>query len=335
MEFLGFLMISSTERNWAKPASLIIGVLLLLTIPVMTGDPYILRVFILLFVNIIAAVTIRLMMLGGQLNAGQAAFMAIGAYASALLSVKAGLPFWVTFPLAGLTSAGFALGVGFITLRTKGIYFVALTLIFGEVVRLVLMNWTSLTGGFAGIAGISRPDFLGLDWTSRVPYFYLILILMLIVILVMHRIDRSRMGRVLGCLKESEDLSASVGMNATWYRLVAFLISSFFMGLAGSFFAHFFTFISPQFFTIWKSVQFLLMAQIGGFGTLFGPISGAVLITGLPEFLQDAQMYEPVIFGGILILSMLFLPGGLTSIPGLVRAWIPMTTMRLRGGRHA
>jgi len=324
-------LISSVERSWAKPASILIGILLLALIPVMTGDPYILRVFILLFINVIAAVTLRVMMIGGQLNGGHAAFMAIGAYASALMAVNLGFPFWLTFPLAGLTSAVFALGIGLITLRVKGIYFIALTLIFGEVVRLILLNWTSLTGGFSGIPNIPRISIAGIDFASRIPNFYFILILMLITILVMHLVDRSRMGMVLRCLKTNEDLSASIGMNAIWYRLVAFLISAFFIGLAGSFFAHFFTFISPDFFTIWRSVQFLLMAQIGGFGTLFGPIAGAVLITSLPEIFRGAKVYEPVIFGGILILSMIFLPGGLGSLPGILRERLE----RLRGGRHA
>lgn len=292
--------------------------------PFFTQDPYVLNILITTGIWTVAAWGVRLIMSTGQLTLGHAAYMAIGAYASALLVMRVGLSFWIAFPLAGIISALVALLIGYPTLRIKGVYFSIITFAFAEIIRLIIIHWPSLLGGYGGLANIPAPHpFMTIRFTSRLPYYYLLLALVLVTYLVMVRIDQSRLGKIFSSIHESDTLAESIGINIMKYKIIAFCIGCFFAGLSGSFYAHYFNFTSPEFFTIWQSIYCLIFVLVGGAGSVFGPLLGSFFLTLIPEILRVAKEFEPVIYAIILILIMFLLPGGLISLPA-----------RLQGKKH-
>ncbi len=304
------------KTKWAP----IILLAILVACPAITQDPYFLNMLITAGIWTTSIWGVRVIMSTGQLTLGHAAYMAVGAYASTLLTMKAGLSFWLAFPLSGLISALIALLIGYPTLRIKGVYFSIITFAFAEILRLIIVHWPSLLGGYGGIANIPRPQpIFSISFTSRVPFYYLILAVSLATYLVMIRIDRSRIGKIFSSIHESDALAESVGINVMKYKILAFCLGCFFAGLSGSFYAHYFAFTSPEFFTIWQSIYCLLFVIVGGVGSVWGPPLGSLFMTLVPEFLRVAREYEPVIYSIILIVVMFLLPGGLVTLPARLR----------------
>ncbi|MBI5967258.1 MAG: branched-chain amino acid ABC transporter permease [Deltaproteobacteria bacterium] len=288
----------------------------LLVFPALTQDPYLLNLLITTGIWTTSVWGVRLIMTTGQLTLGHAAYMAVGAYASTLLVMKAGLSFWLALPLSGLISAFVALLIGFPTLRIKGVYFAIITFAFAEIIRLIIVHWPSLLGGFGGIPNIPRPEpIFSIHFTSRVSYYYLILVISLITYLIMGRMERSRIGKIFSSIHESDTLAESIGINLMKYKIIAFCIGCFFAGLSGSFYAHYFSFTSPEFFTIWPSIYCLIFVLVGGAGSVLGPPLGSFFLTLVPELLRVAREFEPVVYAGILFLIMFLLPGGLITLP--------------------
>ncbi len=298
--------------------------LLLLTalaaFPAVTQDPYILNLLITTGIWTTSVWGVRVIMSTGQLTLGHAAYMAVGAYASTLLTMKVGLSFWLAFPLAGVISSLVALGIGYPTLRIKGVYFAIITFAFAEIVRLLIVHWPSLLGGYGGIPNVPPPSPLfSVSFKTRIPFYYLILALCLVTYGVMVRIERSRIGQIFSAIHESDTLAESVGMNIMGYKVSAFCIGCFFAGLSGSFYAHYFNFTSPEFFTIWQSIYCLVFVIVGGTGSVWGPPLGSFFMTLVPELLRVARELEPVIYAVILIAVMFLLPGGLITLPARLR----------------
>lgn len=290
--------------------------ILLAAFPIFNQDPFILHILITTGIWATSVWGVRLVMSTGQLTLGHAAYMAVGAYASALLVMKGGFSFWLALPTAGMIAALVALLIGYPTLRIKGVYFAIITFAFAEIVRLVIVNWPGFLGGSGGIPGIPSPSpFFSIPFTGRVPFYYLILFISLVTFLVMRGIDKSRIGKIFSAIHESDDLAQSFGINIMKYKLIAFGLGCFFAGLSGSFYAHYYNFASPEFFTIWQSVYCLLFVIVGGVGGVFGPLLGSFFMTLVPEFLRETKEYEPVIYAVILILVMFLLPGGLITLP--------------------
>jgi branched-chain amino acid transport system permease protein len=288
----------------------------LIAVPAFTQDPYLLNLLITTGIWTTSVWGVRLIMSTGQLTLGHAAYMAVGAYASTLLTMKVGLSFWLAFPLAGLISSFVALLIGYPTLRIKGVYFSIITFAFAEIIRLIIVHWPSLLGGYGGIPNIPAPSpILSISFTSRIPFYYLILAISLITYLVMVRMEKSRIGKIFSSIHESDTLAESIGINIMKYKIVAFCIGCFFAGLSGSFYAHYFNFTSPEFFTIWQSIYCLIFVIVGGAGSVWGPPIGALFMTLVPELLRVAREYEPVIYAIILILIMFLLPSGLITLP--------------------
>lgn len=288
--------------------------------PAFTQDPYILSILITTGIWTTSVWGVRIIMSTGQLTLGHAAYMAVGAYASTLLTMKVGLSFWLAFPLAGLISSFVALLIGYPTLRIKGVYFAIITFAFAEIVRLLIVHWPSLLGGYGGIPDVPPPSpIFTISFKSRIPYYYLILAVSLFTFWVMVRIDKSRIGRIFSSIHESDTLAESVGINIMRYKVTAFCIGCFFAGLSGSFYAHYFNFTSPEFFTIWQSVYCLLFVIVGGVGSVWGPLLGSFFMTLVPELLRVARELEPVIYAVILIAVMFLLPGGLVTLPARLR----------------
>lgn len=247
----------------------------------------------------------------GLLNLGFVAFYAIGAYSYALLNTKIGLGFWTAMPIsvAIATFSGFLLAIP--ALRLRGDYLAIVTLGFGEIVRLTLNNWDSLTNGPNGIGGISHPYLFGMPIDSLGYYYYLIILFVALTIFIVRRVYRSRIGRAWIAIREDEIASFSVGINTTSYKLYSFAFGAFWAGIAGVLFAAKMQFISPESFSFMESVLILCMVILGGLGSVPGVILGAVILIVLPEMLREVQLYRMLALGSGLVLLMIFKPQGL------------------------
>jgi len=322
-----------TKRKWIKHLGSLALIVFCLLLPLATQDPYYLHILIMVFTFSIASLGWRLLMITGQLSFGQASFMAIGAFTSTLLVMKLGFSFWLAMPLAGLVAAAFAALLGYPILRVKDASFAILTLAWGEVVRQILINlppmigWPELFGGHSGIPNVPPPDaihipgLLTIEFTSKISYYYLILCLLLITAVVMHRLDKSFLGRIFRSVEQSDTLAESLGIDTLRYKVMAFTIACFFTGIAGSFFVHYYFLAHPDTFTLSTSVSIVTYALVGGMGSIAGPVLGCFVLTTLLETLRSAEAYQMVSYALILIVVILFLPGGLLSLPRVVSKW--------------
>ena len=271
--------------------------------------------------------------LAGLLDLGYVAFYAVGAYAYALLSTQHGLGFWAVLPLAGMFAASFGLLLGFPVLRLRGDYLAIVTLGFGEIIRLVILNWTDLTSGPAGIGSIPGPTLFGAVFAETAPagkqtvsemlgipfhgihrlifLYYIILVLALITNLFTQRMRRLPVGRAWEALREDETACKALGINPTNTKLTAFAVGAMFAGFAGSFFAAKQRFISPESFTFIESAIILAIVVLGGMGSQVGVVLAAILLIGLPEWFRELGNYRMLAFGLAMVLIMVYRPRGL------------------------
>ncbi len=256
----------------------------------------------------------------GEINFGQAGFVGIAAYVSSLLRIDFGISFWLAAPVALAAVVLVAALIGVITLRLRGPFFVLVTLAFGEIVRIVLANWQDVTNGPIGLRGIAPPEGLfGIDFAGKLAFYYLALVVTVATSVALAVIVRSRTGRLLVALREDELLAAFVGVAVMRQKVIGLCISAVVAGLGGVLIGPLLSVISPGQFTIFASVDMLVMVIVGGVGTLSGPLIGAVFLVYVPEVVQFAHEYRPVLMGALLILATMFLPGGLV---GLMRAMV-------------
>ena len=273
--------------------------------------------------------------LAGLLDLGYVAFYAVGAYSYALLAQYFDMGFWVCLPFAGIMSAFAGLLLGFPVLRLRGDYLAIVTLGFGEMVRIILLNWYEFTNGPDGISGIPRPTFFGLEFkrqslegvesfhdffgltyspVDRIIFlYYLILALALITNLFTLRIRKLPVGRAWEALREDETACRSLGINPRNTKLTAFSIGAMFGGFGGAFFATRQGFISPESFTFIESAIILAIVVLGGFGSQIGVVIAAILLIGLPEFFRDLQQYRMLAFGAAMVAIMVWRPRGLLA----------------------
>jgi branched-chain amino acid transport system permease protein len=256
----------------------------------------------------------------GEISIGHAAFFGIGAYTSALLTLKGGLSFWLSLPLAGLVTMGFGYLIGLVSLRLRGPYFAICTLGFGEIIRMVFVNWREVTGGPDGITGIPSPQGLplpfggNLAFTGKQANYFLIYTLVLLTLGVLVRLIRGRPGRAFMAVREDSVYAECIGINVMQCKRLAFVVSTFFAGLAGCLYAHYEHFISPYSFGTGQSFDLVIMVILGGMGTLMGPIIGAILLTLIPELLHAIRDYRMVIYGLLLMVIIIYLPHGLMGL---------------------
>ncbi|GLK78813.1 high-affinity branched-chain amino acid ABC transporter permease LivM [Methylopila turkensis] len=269
--------------------------------------------------------------LAGLLDLGYVAFYAVGAYSYALLAQYFGLSFWICLPLAGILAAFWGVILGFPVLRLRGDYLAIVTLAFGEIIRIVLLNWYWVTGGPNGISGIPRPSFFGIDFdrgpdgfaaTFGLDYsplhrilflYYLILALALLTNFVTIRLRRLPIGRAWEALREDEIACRSLGINTVTTKLTAFAIGASFAGFAGSFFATRQGFISPESFVFMESAMILAIVVLGGMGSQFGVAIAAVVMIGGFELFREFSDYRMITFGLVMVLVMIWRPRGLVS----------------------
>lgn len=248
--------------------------------------------------------------------------MTFGAYTTALLVTKLGVSTWVALGAGGAAGTLLALLVGYPFVRLKGIYFSLVTIFLAEVIRLIAEQWRSLTGGSMGIWNIPAPDAIAISglfniaFASKVSFYYLTLVFVLLSLLVLYALERSRIGLTWFSVRESDSLAESIGIDTASSKVLGFCIGSFFAGLAGGLYCQYNSVITPSAFGFAYAMYVLIYMIVGGSQKFSGPILGAVVLTFLPEVARPLKEYQPYIFGGVVILVMFFLPGGLVSLPG-------------------
>jgi branched-chain amino acid transport system permease protein len=271
------------------------------------------NVVLTLGINGLLALSIWMTLACGMLSIGNAAFMGIGAYTAALITMKLGWPFPVSLVTGMVVPAALAFVIGKPTLRLSGIYLAMATLGFGEVVRITLLNWESLTGGALGLNGI-----------PQLTQWWHVAIAVVVTVLVLWRLRRSKVGRAFEAIKEDDTAAGLMGIDVAGTKMLAFVLGAAIAGLAGGLDAHLTFFIGPQEFGFDRGVDILTMAILGGIGGLPGPILGAAILTLLPELLRSLKDFRLVVNGLILVLIVLFLPKGIWD-PRRFRSWFGMT----------
>ena len=250
----------------------------------------------------------------GQMSLGQAAFFGIGAYIAAI-ALKAGLPFLIVLPIAAVACFAVGLALGFPALRVQHHYLAFATLGFNVLVFLMMRNEEKITGGTFGISGVPRPSLLGLSFDGSLPFFWFTLFFTILLIAVLGWLLRSPWGRAFAALRDNPIRAESLGVNITAYTLLAFAIGAACAGIAGVFFAALVQFVEPAPFHVSTSLMMLLAVIVGGSGRFFGPVLGTVIIILLPEWLRFMQNWYLAVFGFAVVALMIWLPGGLLSIP--------------------
>lgn len=253
----------------------------------------------------------------GQASFGQSAFAAIGGYGSAILCTDLGwdpvLALVVTMALSGVA----AVIVGYPTLRLRGHYLAMATFALGLIVYEITIEWTSLTQGYMGYAGIPPLGIAGLELPTVKHQLVALVVLALFGVAVANRLRRSRFGRALAAIAGSEPAALALGIDVARYKLIAFVIAAVYASAAGSLFAHFVGFISPEIFGVTMVVQSFTMLYLGGIGTVWGPMIGAVIVSVLPEALRGLKEMQDIAYSAILILVLIFAPRGLAGLSSL------------------
>jgi branched-chain amino acid transport system permease protein len=305
----------------ARPRWLIgiVGVAVLLVLPpFLRGYGIYLLSYWLVFV--IATMGLNLTVgYAGQASLGHGAFLGIGAYSVAIV-MKAGGSFWLGLPLAGALCFVLGLGLGFPALRVQTIYLAFATLGFNVAVWLVMRNEEWLTGGTSGINDVGRPSVFGLSLAGDLAYYYVILVVVVVVSALLWRLLRSPWGRAFTALRDNPIRAESLGIDVRAYTLLSFAIGATCAGVAGALLASLVQFVEPTPFSLGVSFTMYLMVVVGGSGYFFGPALGAVVGVLLPEWLRFAQGWYLVGFGAAVVVLMLWLPGGLLSLPDRLRA---------------
>lgn len=289
---------------------------------------YFLQVFVFICINVILALTIYMTLCTGLVSLGNAGFMSFGAYTSAILAMKAGVPMPVSILCGGLVAAAVALIIGLPTIRLRGLYLAIATLGFGEVVRVIALNM-KITNGALGLSGIPSMasslsgyasdmgliDALSLDsqTAGQLLMCFVLFVLVVVIFFFWYRLEHSRVGRAFAAIKADEYAASLSGINVVYYKMMAFLFSAFFAGVAGALYAHATYFISPTDFTWHKVVDMLLYTVFGGSNVMWGPLLGATVLTIVPESLRSMSEYRDIIYGLMLVALMGFRPDGILS----------------------
>jgi branched-chain amino acid transport system permease protein len=250
----------------------------------------------------------------GELSLGHAAFFGIGAYTTALLTRNFDTPFPLDLLLAGLVTGLFGFLIGVPSLRLKGPYFAIVTFGFAEILRLVALNWIAVTRGPMGLPDIPHPQLGGFAINTELRYYYLVLVLVGLAILVTQRLLDSTVGHAFLAIRENEELAASAGIPTFRFKLIAFCIGMVFTGVAGSVYARYVHFVDPTALSFYYTVTVVSMVIVGGQGSIAGTTLGALLFTLLPEYLRVAENARLLIFGGLLMAAVVFLPEGLHGL---------------------
>src|SRR5262249_24632015 len=325
---------SGNRRWWLLVAAVIVAVL-----PFAFQDSYWRTNLTVCALNIMLAIGLDFILgYAGQLNLGHSAFYGIGAYASTLLIMKLGVPFWIAFVSAMVLSGVAGMALSIFAVRLRGHYLAIASLAFAVIVHQVLLNWISLTQGPLGIYGIKPPPEVALPGLPLISFsdpanmFYLVAGFALLFYLLLDQLVRSPIGETLASVREDEVSASSFGINCAGWKVFAFGIGSALAGAAGAFYASFVGTLVPDAFIITESFTILAMVIVGGVGTLIGPLWGAILLTLLPELLREFGDLRLVLYGAALTLVVLFMPGGMVQAMQIMRTRIGRLLAAADGG---
>ncbi len=311
------------NNNKLTVQKVLIGAVLLAAILVI---PHFLKfhhqdLLIFLTVNILVVCSYRLVTLTGEWSLIHAVMMGVGAYTAALLFIHFNLDMWFTLPLAGAAAALIAALLCFPLLRMTQFYFLIGSFAAGEAIRLLWIEFVGVFGGTGGLSGVEAPILWGIDFLDPIPFYYLSLFVVGLSLLILYRIENSRIGLTLHAIHWKAPLAESVGVDAWRYRALAFIVGSFFVGVAGGLKVHYLGSVSPNQAAIGFMVFILIWVIVGGYNKFWGPIIGVIVLTVFDESIRTFEVMRPAIYGFVLILSILFLPLGLESIPGKLKSW--------------
>jgi branched-chain amino acid transport system permease protein len=289
--------------------------------PLLLRNPYTLGILNLIGLYAIVVLGLNLFIgYAGQISLGHAGFFGLGAYGSAILTTSLGLTPWAAMFLTALCLLAVALIIGVPTLRLHGHYLAMATLGFNYIVHLVMVQWDSVTGGPAGLSGIPPLSVLGWPINSDLKFHYLVWTFVLLALTLCLNLVRSGVGRGLAALAEDETAAATLGVDVKRAKIKVFVLSAGFASVAGSLYAHYFGYINPDAFSIFHSLDLVIMVVVGGMGSIWGTLFGAAFITTLPHFLGVFESYVDIIHGLILVVILLFLPQGfITGLVDLIR----------------
>ena len=304
--------------------------LVLFLILPLVADSYIIYLVNLSEIAILGALGLNILTgCTGQISLGHAAFMAIGAYTVGILTFNFDTSFWIALPLAGVMSAAAGVVIGIPCLRLKGLYLAMATMVFGEVITHLSIHWETLTKGVRGIS-VSPIEIFGYPLDTDEKFYYLMFSITALLLLAAKNMLRTKVGRAFIAIRDRDIAAESMGVSLTRYKVLAFAMSSFYVGIAGGFYAYYTSYVHPEHFNIMLSIEFIAMIIIGGMGTVLGSIFGAVFITLVPEGLRwvsysIGQIYPVVadkfsddwniaFFGLLIMLFLIFEPGGLVAI---------------------
>jgi len=311
----------------------IIGILflvLLLMLPLIIDDVYWLHMLNVIGIFSLLAIGLNLVVgFTSTFSLGHAAFYGIGAYTTALLSDGLGFPFWLNLPASAFVAGVFGLLLG-VVFRLRGPFLAVATLAFGEIVRLVLLNWVSFTGGPNGIANIPWPAIGSVELSTDHRYYYLVLGTVVFQFKLISRLSKSRVGRAMRALRDSEDAARACGVWVLRYQMLAFIIAASFAGLAGGLYAHLISYVSPDPFNLLASIEMLFMIVLGGLGSIPGSVVGAGVVAILPEYFRLFQEYRLIIYSVSILLILKFAPGGLWGLIEKIRRQLANVYPRLK-----
>jgi branched-chain amino acid transport system permease protein len=310
-------MTSATGRKRLIKFVVFLGLIIIVALlPLFVKKVYLLHVFILALIYIIAASSLRLITTSGQFPLAHAAYMGIGAYAAAIPSKWFGWPVWLTIPLGGLVSMGIGILIGYPFARLRALYYAMVSLFFGSGVLYFIFTFGIWTGSYSGLSGIP-PILPG----SKIIYYYFFLIVTSLCLLALYRFEFCRIGTSLKAVAQSYLLASSVGINEARYRILALAVGCFFAGIAGAFYAHYNLTISYTSFNLNSTLWLFMYVLIGGINSFAGPIIGTVLLIVVPELFRVLKQFAPYISAIILLIVVYAMPEGLVGLPKLIRLW--------------
>lgn len=307
-------MTKSMTKEKHEILTFLIFSLAILVTPLFLQGSYLLNVFVFIGINTMLAVALNLLLgYAGQISLGHAAFFGLGAYISGILSTRFGINPWPALLIAASACGVLAFIIGFPILKLKGHYLAMATLGLGIIAFISFNETVAVTGGPSGLSGIPNMQIGSLVFDNDFDNYYLIWIIALIVMLLSINLSQSRIGRALRAIHDSEVAARVMGVNARILKVQIFAISAVISAIAGSLYAHTITFIAPASFGFNFSVELLTMVIVGGLGSIYGSFLGAAILTVLPEFLRVLQDFDIIVYGLMLIIITMFMPGGLIS----------------------
>lgn len=289
-------------------------------------DPYTMQILVNIGIGIILALGLNIIVgLTGQLSLGHAAFMSVGAFTGALLTIKTGAPFSLTILLSGLITAAVAAAIGWPILRLTGDYLAICTLGFAEIVKVAFLN-LEITNKALGLT-VPTPN-------TSLPMPIIVLIVVILVIIGSAFIENSRFGRALKAIRDDEIAAESMGINIARYKVQSFAVSAFMAGVGGCLYGHFLGYINPSDFGFLKSIDMLSMIVLGGLGSIPGAVFGASILSAAPEFLRFMSQYRMLVYGALLVFLMVFRPNGLLGGVDFAALVLRKLGIKPRGAAH-